>query len=132
MKTLARQLTLTISFAITFVLVAYGQPQPPATAQGMPAGICGNQPLCYDAPDFSATVTNFRLTNNAGAKQIDATLRFTNKTGQPLILGYVDGTAVAADDQGNRYGTYHNSGLSGIGLISGNSGDPKFVVQPGG
>jgi hypothetical protein len=114
------------------MLAAYGQPQAPATAPGMPAGICGNQPLCYDAPDFSATVTNFRLTNNRGAKQIDATVRFTNKTGQALILGYVDNTAVAVDDQGNRYGTYYNNGLTGIGLISGQSGDPKFVLQPGG
>ena len=107
------------------------QPVAQQQAYAQPQSACGNQSLCYDAADFYATVTNFRLTNNRGAKQIDATLRFVNKTNQPLILGYVDQTAVAMDDQGNRYGTYYNTGLAGIGLVSGNNSDPKFMLQPG-
>src|SRR5215470_8348381 len=93
---------------------------------------CGNQPLCYDTPDFAVAVVDFRMSLTNGMKVMDATLRFVNKTGQPLILGYLDGSAVALDDQGNRYGTYYNKGLAGIGLVVGNSMDPKFALQPGG
>src|SRR5438128_9879757 len=93
---------------------------------------CGNQPLCYDTPDFAVAVVDFRMSMSRGAKVMDATLRFLNKTSQPLILGYLDGSAVGLDDQGNRYATYYNTGLAGIGLVVGNSMDPKFTLQPGG
>src|SRR5215813_196276 len=93
---------------------------------------CGNQPLCYDTPDFAVAVVDFRMSLTNGMKVMDATLRFVNKSAQPLILGYVDGSAVALDDQGNRYGTYYNKGLAGIGLVVGNSMDPKFTLQTGG
>ncbi|HKD49276.1 MAG TPA: hypothetical protein VKB90_00665 [Candidatus Acidoferrum sp.] len=121
-------------------------PQPGAVSPGVwskPAGqqpqaspafqsACGSQPLCYDAQDFAVAVVDFRMSITNGVKMMDATLRFVNKTAQPLILGYVDGSAVALDDQGNRYGTYYNKGLAGIGLVSGMNADPKFVIQPGG
>src|SRR5215472_18523382 len=93
---------------------------------------CGSQPLCYDAQDFAVAVVDFRMSIASGFKVMDATLRFVNKTAQPIILGYVDGSAVALDDQGNRYAPYANRGLAGIGLVSGNSADPKFVIQPSG
>src|SRR5215475_1869138 len=93
---------------------------------------CGNQPLCYDTPDFAVAVVDFRMSMSRGAKVMDATLRFVNKTNQPLILGYVDSSAVALDDQGNRYNPYANRNLAGIGVVSGNSGDPKFTLQAGG
>lgn len=108
---------------------------PPATqAQANPAfqSACGNQPLCYDTPNFAAAVVDFRMSMNRGAKVMDATVRFVNKSNQPLILGYVDNSAVGLDDQGNRYGTYYNTGLAGIGIVSGNNADPKFTLQPGG
>src|SRR5215470_1111167 len=93
---------------------------------------CGNQPLCYDTPDFAVAVVDFRMSMSRGAKVKDATLRFVNKMNQPLILGYLDGSAMGLDDQGNRYATYYNTGLAGIGLVVGNSMDPKFTLQPGG
>lgn len=92
---------------------------------------CGNQPMCYDAADFAVAVVDFRMSMASGYKLMDATLRFVNKTNQPLILGYLDGSAVALDDQGNRYVPYGNRGLAGIGLVNGASADPKFVLQPG-
>src|ERR1700756_534450 len=56
---------------------------PPAPAQGQmlaqPASICGNQPLCYDTPDFVATVTDFRTSNQNGINIIDVGMRFQNK-----------------------------------------------------
>jgi hypothetical protein len=88
--------------------------------------------MCYDAPDFAVAVVDFRMSMASGYKLMDATLRFVNKTNQPLILGYLDGSAVALDDQGNRYAPYGNRGLAGIGLVNGATADPKFVLQPGG
>src|SRR5215475_9776565 len=75
---------------------------------------------------------DFRMSLNRGVKMMDATLRFVNKTNQPLILGYIDNSAIGLDDQGNRYGTYYNTGLAGMGIIAGNNMDPKFVLQPAG
>ncbi|HEV2214530.1 MAG TPA: hypothetical protein VGR64_04510, partial [Terracidiphilus sp.] len=88
--------------------------------------------MCYDAQDFAVAVVDFRMSISNGYKLMDATLRFVNKTNQPLILGYLDGSAMALDDQGNRYAPYGNRGLAGIGVVNGNSGDAKFVLQPGG
>src|SRR5215467_13822521 len=106
--------------------------QPQAQASSAFQSACGNQPMCYDAPDFAVSVVDFRMSTASGYKLMDATLRFVNKTNQPLILGYLDGSAVALDDQGNRYAPYGNRGLAGIGLVNGASADPKFVLQPGG
>ncbi len=88
---------------------------PAAQAQGSSAfqSACGNQPLCYDTPNFAAAVVDFRMSVKNGVKVMDATVRFVNKSNQPLILGYVDNSAVGLDDQGNRYGTYYNTGLAG-------------------
>ena len=105
--------------------------QPQAQASSAFQSACGNQPMCYDAPDFAVAVVDFRMSMASGYKLMDATLRFVNKTSQPLILGYLDGSAVALDDQGNRYVPYGNRGLAGIGLVNGATADPKFVLQPG-
>ena len=112
----------------------WAAPAQPQAAQANSAfqSACGNQPMCYDAPDFAVAVVDFRMSMASGYKLMDATLRFVNKTSQPLILGYLDGSAVALDDQGNRYAPYGNRGLAGIGLVNGNSADAKFVLQPGG
>jgi hypothetical protein len=112
----------------------WAAPAQPQAAQANSAfqSACGNQPMCYDSPDFAVAVVDFRMSMASGYKLMDATLRFVNKTNQPLILGYLDGSAVALDDQGNRYAPYANRGLAGIGLVNGNSADPKFVLQPGG
>jgi len=107
-------------------------PAPAAQASSAFQSACGNQPMCYDAPDFAVAVVDFRMSMASGYKLMDATLRFVNKTNQPLILGYLDGSAVALDDQGNRYAPYGNRNLAGIGIVNGNSGDPKFILQPGG
>ena len=110
----------------------WAAPPAPGGQQATSPSACGNQPMCYDAQDFAVAVVDFRMSITNGYKIMDATLRFVNKTNQPLILGYLDGSAVALDDQGNRYAPYANRGLAGIGVVSGNSGDAKFVLQPGG
>lgn len=93
--------------------------------------ICGNQPLCYEAADFGATITDFRTSTQGGYKVIDVVVRFQNKTNQPLILGYVAGSGTALDDRGNRYIVWGGNGFRGIGQVYGNSFDPKFNIRPG-
>ncbi len=119
---------------------AQAQATLPAQSQAAPAqmapqsaSVCGSQPLCAETSDFAATITDFRTSTAGYYKLIDVVLRFQNKTSQPIILGYVDGSLEATDDQGNRYGMAGNGqGVRGLGIISGNNLDPKFVLQPGG
>ncbi len=104
-----------------------------APAAAPAASACGSQPSCMDTPIFAAAITEFRVTvAQNGFKVIDATVRFQNKTSEQLILGYVNGSGLALDDQGNRYAPnpYANA-YRGIGLVSGNAMDPKFVLRPG-
>jgi len=108
---------------------AAAQAAPPAGANS----VCAGQPACYETGTFASAITDFRLSAVSGLKVIDTTIRFVNKTNQPLILGYVDGSAMAIDDQGNRYvinGYAGPNAIRGIGKIVGNNIDPKFVLQP--
>jgi hypothetical protein len=99
---------------------------------GDPApGLCAGQTFCYENSDFAATVTGFRTSILGGYRIIDATVRFQNKMGKPLILGYAMGSGIAVDDKGNRYAVGGANGYRGIGYVNGQSVDPKFVVQPG-
>jgi hypothetical protein len=115
-------------------------PQPdPSQMQAAPGAaaapsLCGNQPLCYEANDFVATVTQFRVSNDPrGYKIIDAMMHFQNKTTQAISLGYVDGSGSAIDDMGNRLVlNTNNGGVRGMGVVAGNNMDPKFTLPPGG
>jgi hypothetical protein len=93
---------------------------------------CGAQSYCYDTPHFAATVTSFRTSTVNGYKLIDTSIRFLNKTDQPLILGYVTASGFATDDRGNRSAVGGPNGYRGIGLVVGNNFDPKMIVRPGG
>jgi hypothetical protein len=93
---------------------------------------CGNQPLCYEANDFAATITDFRTSTQGGYKVIDVIVRFQNKINQPLALGYLAGSGTALDDRGNRYIVYGGNGFRGIGQVYGNNFDSKFSLRPGG
>lgn len=130
--------------AIFFVLGAFRPPAaqttqaapPPASAtksaSTAPASICGTQPQCYEAADFAATITDFGTSVQGPYKVIDATVRFQNKTANPLILGYAANSGTATDDRGNRYVVYGANGYRGIGLVYGNTFDPKFTLSAGG
>lgn len=111
-------------------------PAAPAPQQPVPqaASFCTNQPLCAEGYDFAAMITDFRTSEVNGLKVIDTTVHFVNKTNRPLILGYTDGSGMAIDDQGNRYGINGYAGVNavrGIGRVAGNQIDPKFLLQPG-
>lgn len=92
---------------------------------------CVGQAFCYEAGDFAAVVTGFRTSVYGGYRIIDATVRFQNKTGKPLILGYALNSGIAVDEKGNRYAVGGPNGYRGIGYVNGQTFDPKFVVQPG-
>ncbi|MBP1621995.1 MAG: hypothetical protein H6Q07_15 [Acidobacteria bacterium] len=125
-KMLALGLGLAISMA---PMIAAQQSAAPAQA---PA-ICGSQPLCFEAPDFAATITSFRTsTTRNNQKVIDATVRFQNKTNQPLVLGYVNESGIATDDRGNRLVPWGPNAYRGIGLVAGNNFEPKLIIRPQG
>ena len=107
--------------------------QAPAAVPAQSPSVCGNAAYCYETADFAAVVTDFRTSADAyhGRRFIDTTLRFVNKTSQPLILGYSDGSAAALDDQSVRFGFLGGS-LRGMGVVSGRNADAKFVLRPGG
>ncbi len=99
-----------------------------ATAQGR----CPGQPLCREVAKFSATITDFRVSpNTVGNRPVSVTLRFTNRTGAALILGYVDKSAAAYDDRGNKHELQGSQALKGIGRVERNRFDPKFMLGPG-
>ncbi|MEO5815837.1 MAG: hypothetical protein ABIT20_11210 [Gemmatimonadaceae bacterium] len=99
-----------------------------AGAQGNP---CQRRTDCADVTTFTASVTDFRTSQqDRGTRMVTTTVRFQNKTNRPLILGYVQNSGIATDDQGNRFVVYGAQAVRGIGEIA-NTFDPKFVLQPG-
>jgi hypothetical protein len=113
----------TILFATAMSLVS--------TAASAQANPCQRRTDCADVATFTASVTDFRTSQqDRGTRLLTTTVRFQNKTTRPLILGYVQNSGIATDDQGNRFVVYGKSAVRGIGEIS-SSFDPKFVLQPG-
>lgn len=105
----------------------------PATSlRSQAATPCPRVGACAEVSSFSAQVSDFRTsTVDRGTRVLTATVRLTNRTAQPLVLGYVSGSAVGIDDQGNRYVVSGADAVRGIGEITANSFDPKFALRPG-
>jgi hypothetical protein len=102
------------------------------TSSALAQGMCPGEPLCREVTKFAVTVTDFRVSpSTVGNRPVNLTVRFTNKTAQRLILGYVDGTAAAYDDRGNKYDLQNSSKVAGIGRIERSRFDPKFALEPG-
>lgn len=115
--------TRTLIFATAMSLVS--------TAASGQANPCQRRTDCADVPTFTAVVSDFRTSQqDRGTRMVTTTVRFQNKTNRPLILGYVQNSGIATDDQGNRFVVYGAAAVRGIGEIS-SSFDPKFVLQPG-
>ncbi len=100
-----------------------------AVAQAAPASVCGGDPSCTEVSGFAMSVVEFRASLQGYWKVLTVTLRFRNKLGRPVVLGYVQGSGGATDDRGNRYAV-KDSEVRGIGLIAGRP-DDKFVLAPG-
>jgi hypothetical protein len=102
---------------------------PAGPAAGQAAG-CAGQPGCIDVPSFMVIVTGFRPATQGGSRTVTLTLQFRNKSPRPLVVGYLENSGVATDDRGHRY-TIGSGAVGGIGVVSNNSFDPRFVLQPG-
>jgi hypothetical protein len=111
---------------------AASAPAASAPAETAPPSVCGSTPNCAESSDFAAMITNFRTSDLRGYKMLDVVVRFRNKTVNPLVLGYVQGSGGAVDEKGNRYSVFGGNGVRGIGQVSGNSFDPKFTLPAGG
>ncbi len=95
-------------------------------------GACGGQPLCVETNDFIATVTSFRTSTGGTSWIINVSVRFQNRTAQPLVLGYVANSGITTDEHGNRYIVYGGNGFRGIGLVYGSTFDPRLTLRPAG
>jgi len=93
------------------------------------ASVCGGDASCTEVNGFAMSVVEFRATQQGAWKVLTTTLRFRNKLGRPLVLGYVVGSGGATDDRGNRY-MVKDADVRGMGLIS-HQPDAKFVISPG-
>ena len=104
-----------------------------ALGAAAPAGAAGCEGVqhCVDVPRFSARLSDFRAIEQSGKRVLIATVKFENKTDQPLILGYVTGSGLGIDELGNRYTISDSGSVRGIGLVSRSSLDTRFTLQPG-
>lgn len=102
----------------------------PEPSRPLPPPICAGRPRCDEAASFAGTITDFRTSVNGRFRVLIVGVRFQNKLSRPLILGYVQGSGVATDDQGNRFEVFPPS-VRGIGTVNSSTVDPKFVLQPG-
>lgn len=103
-----------------------------ALAQSANGSACTGVVACMETRDIIASVTDFRSSLGSNQLHIEAaTIHFTNKSNHPVILGYVNQSGVATDDQGNRFAVLSAASVRGIGIISGNNVDTKFSLQPG-
>ncbi|MEO8445302.1 MAG: hypothetical protein ABI567_09885 [Gammaproteobacteria bacterium] len=91
---------------------------------------CAGQANCTETASFVATVSDFRTSVSGNNRIATATMRFQNKLGRPLILGYVADSGVVTDDKGNRY-VVGSNGVRGLGVVSGSAIDTKFTLEPG-
>lgn len=98
-----------------------------AGSKGCPAPAA----TCVETSSFTAAVTNFRTSTQGKNRLVTATVRFENRTNQPLALGYVRDSGIALDDLGNRYAVAGANAVRAIGEVVGTTFDPKFVLQPG-
>src|SRR5260370_14713577 len=115
-------------FAI-FILILSSQVC--ASAQS-PANAGGGQTLCVKTSAFNATVTSFRTSTGGTSRISNVSVRFQNRTAQPLVLGYVANSGITTDERGNRYIVYGGNAYRGIGLVYGNTFDPRLTLRPAG
>ena len=101
------------------------------TTSAQAATGCAANTSCVATRSFVATVTNFRTSTQGRNRVLSTTVRFENKSAQPLTIGYVRESGLALDELGNRYIVPGVNGVRAIGEIVGTNIDPKFTLQPG-
>jgi hypothetical protein len=115
--------------------IVYRMPVPSAAASTRPGILnpeaCAGDSTCTEVPSFVAIITDFRLDLVRGSRVITATVRFVNKLDRTLVLGYVQGSGIVTDEQGNRYRALESTAVRGIGEIVAEQPNPKFHLGPG-
>jgi len=93
---------------------------------------CTDAPACQATGPIVARVLRVNLTRSGNVtayQTVRTTVRFTNVSAEPVILGYLRGSGRVSDDVGNNYAW--SSKASGIGEVGGGSADPQFQLAPG-
>lgn len=111
--------------ALLFTIAAFGAVAPAAAAG------CEGRAHCVDVPKFTAQLSDFRAIEQSGKRTLIATVKFENKTGQPLTIGYVAGSGTGIDELGNRYTISNSNAVRGLGLVSSSNLDTRFTLQAG-
>jgi hypothetical protein len=121
------------------VLAQPAVPDGPAAPAAPPqVDACAGRPRCYSAGPFAAEITGLTPSTlaayNPPLDMLQARVRFRNLTNQPVILAYVDKSAVISDNYGGRYtvtSAAYGDGAKGIGIVQPDKADSQFVLGPG-
>jgi hypothetical protein len=111
--------------------------QPPVTGDAASSAApqvdaCSGKPRCYSAGPFVVEVTGVTPSQDVYSHHmLQVNVRFRNLMSQPIILAYVAGSGVVADNNGKRYQEMGGTtGAKGIGTVKGDQADPQFVLGP--
>ncbi len=103
-----------------------------AVAPAARADACGGVPTCRDLGPFTASVVRVNVTRQdrtTAYQGVRTTVRFTNVSRQPLVLGYRDHSSSVTDNNGLAY--RWSSKAEGIGVVGRGSADAQFRLAPG-
>ncbi len=94
---------------------------------------CSGKQHCHAAGPFAAEVTSVTSSKSGGYYVVRATLRFTNRSDRPVLLGYRARSGSAIDEVGNRYANDGNerNRVTGIGYVTSKSADSQLILKPG-
>lgn len=99
------------------------------TKQASGASVCAGKSGCSEIPQMAMAIEDFRITTSGASRYAAVTLRVTNRSPDPLTIGYVSGSGLVTDDRGNRYTL--SGPARGMGEVNNSTFDPKFTLQPG-
>ena len=103
-----------------------------AAAPAAHADACGGVPTCRDLGPFTASVVKVNVTRQdrtTAYQGVRTTVRFTNVSRQPIVLGYRDHTSSVTDNNGLAY--RWSSKAEGIGVVGRGTADAQFRLAPG-
>lgn len=108
-------------------------PRPPGGVAVEGSNPCARKPRCSVTGPFMAEVAKVSSSRSGNRYVVRTTLRFTNLSDRPIMLGYKARSGSVTDELGNRYANEGNepSRVSGIGYVTSSDADPQFVLGPG-
>jgi hypothetical protein len=102
----------------------------PALAQADP---CEGKALCENPGPFVAEIVQASPSMHGNNHHVRVVVRVRNTGTEPLVLGYVQNSGVMEDELGNRYivDWRYRDHVNGIGQVTRNQADARFVLAPG-